>query len=41
MSLLGMQREKKSITESFRGIMIQADLFQMREKFASITIGQN
>lgn len=39
-SLLGMQKEKKGIAEDFRGAMIQTDFFQMRENFASITIGQ-
>lgn len=35
------RERKESISENFRGIIIQADLCQMQEKVASITIEQN
>lgn len=36
-----MQKEKKDISEDFRGTIIQADLFWRRAVFANIAIGQN
>jgi hypothetical protein len=40
-TLLGIQTEKKGITEDFSGTIIQADLFQMRAIFANISFGRN
>lgn len=36
--MLRMWRGKKSITTDFRGTIIEAELFQMRENFANVTI---
>lgn len=36
--MLRMQKGKKSLTKDFRGTVIEAQLFQMREDFANLTI---
>ena len=41
MTFLGMQEEKKGITEDFRGTSFQACLFWMRTIFDNIAIGWN
>ena len=41
MTFLGIQEEKKGITEDFRGIVFQPYLFWMRTIFDNIAIGWN